>query len=121
MVGAAAERHGARTIARVANRFTRVPDRPPPVLDGLVGMLVPIANLFMLAMISRPQTGTLRTTWVTPATLALCAALLVIGIPLGGLLISSGTTARMSAGAALIVLALGAGAVAAVGIEQRRR
>lgn len=105
----------------MGNRLTRVPDRPAPTLDGLISRLVPIADLFMLVTISRPSTGSLRNTWVTPATLALCVALLVIGLPVGGLLIASGRVASVVVGVILILVAIGAGAVAAVGTEQRRR
>ena len=105
----------------MANRFTRVPDRPAPPLGSLVGRLVPLADLFMLVMFSRPRTGSLRNTWVTPATLALCVALIVIGLAAGGLLVAARTPPSTVAGAALILAAIGAGAVAAVGAEQRRR
>ena len=109
------------SIRSVGNRLTRVPDRPTPPLDGPIDRLIPIADVFMLLMISRPRTGSLRNTWVTPATLALCLAVVVIGLAAGGLLIVSGTTASVVIGAGLIVAAIGAGAVAAVGTEQRRR
>ena len=51
------------------NRFTRVPDRPVPPLPWLGRMVLPLADLFMILMASRPRSGSLRTTWVTPATI----------------------------------------------------
>jgi hypothetical protein len=105
----------------MGNRFTRVPDRAAPSLDGPIGKLVPVADLFMLLMISRPRTGSLRNTWVTPATLVLCVSVFVIGAPAGGLLIALGAIASVLVGIALILVAIGAGAVAAVGTAQRRR
>jgi hypothetical protein len=101
------------------NRLTRVPDRPVPRLPRVVDALVPLADLFMLLMISRPATGSLRRTWVTPATLALSAATFVAGLALGVRLLAGDAPARISA-APVLVLAAGAGAVAAVGLAQRR-
>jgi hypothetical protein len=64
----------------MANRFTQTPAQPVPQLPGLVRLLIPLADLFMIAMISRPSTGSLRNTWVTPATrwLTSVAALLAL-------------------------------------------
>jgi hypothetical protein len=75
----------------------------------------------MLLMLSRPQTGSLRNTWVTPATLWMCAALAVIGAVTGALAIVAGTGAGwLLAGVVAIVLAAGGAAVAIVGAAQRR-
>lgn len=101
------------------NRFTRVPDRPVPELPAAVNALVPVADLFMLVMVSRPATGSLRRTWVTPATLYLSAAMLALGVVLGVRLLGGGVAARIG-GAVLLLVAAGAGAVAAVGLAQRR-
>jgi len=101
------------------NRFTRVPDRPVPPLPAAVDALVPVADLFMLVMISRPATGSLRRTWVTPATLYLSVGMLVLGLALAVRLLGGGTAARIG-GALLVLLAAGGGAVAAVGLAQRR-
>src|ERR671936_2888298 len=65
---------------RVPNRFTRVPDRPVPPLPWLGRMVLPLADLFMILMASRPRSGSLRTTWVTPATIVLFFAAVVGGI-----------------------------------------
>jgi hypothetical protein len=101
------------------NRFTRIPDRPAPELPGAVDALVPVADLFMLLMVSRPATGSLRRTWVTPATLYLCVATLVLGVVLAVRLLGGGAVAQIG-GVALLLIAAGAGAVAAVGLAQRR-
>src|SRR5919197_23741 len=67
---------------RVPNRFTRVPERPVPHLPRIVLPVVVLADVFMAAMASRPATGSLRRTWVTPGTLELCIVLTVVGLPL---------------------------------------
>jgi hypothetical protein len=106
----------------MANRLTRVPDGPVPELPGPVRLILPLADLFMLAMISRPSTGSLRTTWVTPATLYMCLAVVVGGVPAGALLLSgAGSSARTTLALGIIVLLFTAGAcaVAIVGLSQR--
>ena len=64
----------------MANRLTQIPAQPVPQLPGAVRVLVPLADLFMIAMVSRPSTGSLRNTWVTPATrwLTVVAGLLAL-------------------------------------------
>jgi hypothetical protein len=82
---------------------------------------VPLADGFMLLMLSRPQTGSLRNTWVTPSTLWMCAALAVVGAATGVPAIIAGTGAGwLLAGVVAIVLAAGGAAVAIVGAAQRR-
>jgi hypothetical protein len=82
-----------------------------------------VADLFMLLMVSRPRSGSLRETWVTPATLQMCIALVMTCLICGGLAASGvvrGNGVGMGLVAALVVvLALGAGAVALVGMAQR--
>jgi hypothetical protein len=109
------------TIAFVGNRLTNVPDRPVPALGTLVDRLVPLADVFMLVMLSRPRSGSLRNTWVTPATLGLCTAVVVLAVPACALLLASGATAAVAGGLLLIPLAGGAAAVVTVGVAQRRR
>ena len=41
---------------------------PAPPLGALAAAVLPVADFFMLAMFSKPPSGTLRTTWVTPST-----------------------------------------------------
>lgn len=101
------------------NAFTRVPDRPVPPLPRWASALLPAADLFMVVMISRPPTGTLRTTWVTPATEQLCRVLAIIGFGFGGFLVwARGTGAWL--GLVLIVFAAGCASVALVGLAQQR-
>jgi hypothetical protein len=107
------------------NRLTRVPDAPVPELPAAVRLILPLADLFMLAMVSRPATGSLRTTWVTPATLQLSAAAAFISLALGAFvlyLFSGGQRLPLLLGGVLLVaLGVGSGAVAIVGIAQRLR
>lgn len=110
--------------AHMPNRFTRVPDGPVPALPRGTRWLLRPADLFMLAMLSRPVSGTLRTTWVTPATLALCVVTALAGLPLGAAALAggvvSGRALRLVAGAVLVTVALGSVSVALVGALQRR-
>jgi hypothetical protein len=101
------------------NVFTRVPDGPVPPLPRWASALLRVADLFMVVMISRPPTGTLRTTWVTPATLQLGAALAVVGV-LGGALLLWARGPGALLGALLLVFGLGCASVALVGLAQRR-
>lgn len=106
----------------VANPLTRVPDRPVPALPGWVRPLVPLADVFMVLMVSRPRSGSLARTWVTPATLQLCVALVVGGL-LCALLAAGGELrggVAVALDAGLLLVCVGAGAVALVGIAQRR-
>lgn len=108
-------------VADVApNIFTRVPAEPVPHLPVWCAAVVPVADLFMILMLSRPATGSLRNTWVTPATLVLsvvtgtasivCLALAVAGLS-GGL--------RVAVTLALALFAAGSLCVAAIGLAQR--
>jgi hypothetical protein len=104
----------------VPNIFTRVPAEPVPRLPGWCAAVVPVADLFMTLMVSRPATGTLRNTWVTPATLVLsvatgltsivCVALAVAGLSAGW---------RVGVTLVLALFAVGSLCVAAVGLAQR--
>jgi hypothetical protein len=82
-----------------------------------------VADLFMLLMVSRPRSGSLRETWVTPATLQMCIALVMTCVVCGGLAAAGvvrGNGVAIGLVAALVVLlALGAAAVALVGMAQR--
>lgn len=105
------------------NRFTQVPDRPVPPLPGWVRPVVPLADLFMLLMVSRPRSGSLRRTWVTPATLAMCGGVAAGGAVVGAVLTaiggSRGERLASCGGVALLLVAVGAAAVAVVGAAQR--
>jgi hypothetical protein len=98
------------------------PDALPP-LDPLQRLLLPVADRFMLVMLSRPPTGTLRTTRVTSVSIGL--GIVTFGI--------SGTIAGLLAAAAgrlglwlllpallLAGLAVGAASLALYGLRQRR-
>jgi hypothetical protein len=106
----------------VANRLTRIPDRPVPPLPGWVRPLVPLADAFMVLMVSRPRSGSLTRTWVTPATLHLCVALVVGGLLCALLAAGDEVHGGVAVGliAGLLVMSVGAGAVALVGVTQRR-
>ena len=106
------------------NRFIRVPERPVPPLPWLGRMVLPLADLFMLLMASRPRSGSLRTTWVTPATVGLCIVTVVGGVLLDVLMLQVGVGERSVPafiGAAVVaVLVVGSACVAVIGIVQRR-
>ena len=109
---------------QVPNRFTRVPDRPVPPLPWLGRMVLPLADLFMILMASRPRSGSLRTTWVTPATIVLCIVAVVAGVLLDVLILRVGVGARsvpaLIGAAVVAVLIVGSACVAVIGIAQRR-
>jgi hypothetical protein len=107
------------------NRFTAVPTEPVPAPGHVAAALAPIADIFMIAMLSRPPSGTLRTTWVTPATLWLAVASGIAALAAGVLLVAA--VAGGAANALLIgavacgVFAIGAGSVVVISVDQRRR
>ena len=110
-------------IRSVSYPWTRVPRDAPP-LDSWQLRLLPLADLFMGLMWSRPGGLSLRTTWVTPATLGLAGAvILVVGLP--GLAaiaygVAYGQWLFVFGGLVAAVLGVGAAAVALYGIRQRR-
>ena len=103
--------------------WTRVPTYAPP-LDAWQLHLLPLADLFMGLMWSRPGGLSLRTTWVTPATLGLAlAVMLVVGLPgLGAVAYGAANRQLLVLFGGLVASALGVGAtaVALYGIRQRR-
>jgi hypothetical protein len=106
------------------NRFTQVPDAPAPPPGPLGSALLPIADFFMLAMFSKPPSGTLRTTWVTPSTYWLTIGTCIGALVIAGLLVSGVigqiTTISIVGVVICLFLAVGAGSVALVGGGQRR-
>ena len=113
------------SLTAVPNRWTRVPDGPPAAPPRWGAAVLPLADLFMWTMLSRPRSGSLGVTWVTPATfllslvaaasaaivLAICAVAFAGGggwVPLAGIVVCA-------------ALAAGSGAVALAGLAQRRR
>jgi hypothetical protein len=110
-------------IRSVSYPWTRVPKDAPP-LDAWQLRLLPLADLFMGLMWSRPGGLSLRTTWVTPATLGLAVAVIfVVGLP-GLAAIAFGIATRqllfVFGGLVATALGVGAAAVALYGIRQRR-
>jgi hypothetical protein len=105
------------------NRFTRVPDRPVPNI-GNHPVLFGLADVFMLLMLSRPASGSLANTWVTPSSRWLSATT-AVGLLAVGLLavvdgLGSGKPLLVVLGIALLVLAAGGAAVGLVGWLQIR-
>ena len=104
----------------VPNILTRVPPEPVPHLAAWCAAVVPPADLFMALLVSRPATGSLRNTWVTPATLVLSAAtgltsIVCLALAIAGL--SGGW--RVAVALVLALFAAGSLCVAAVGLAQR--
>jgi hypothetical protein len=94
-----------------------------PPLDPWQLRLLPVADRFMALMWSRPGGLSLRTTWVTPATIWLgFAVFFALGLPGLGLMAYAIVTGQVLLGfGGLIAAALGAGGgtVAVYGIRQR--
>jgi hypothetical protein len=86
-------------------------------------LLLPVADRFMLVMLSRPPTGTLRTTRVTSATIWLSVVTVVVAGTISGLLLTAagrfGPLLLVPA-LPLAVLALGSASLALYGLRQRR-
>jgi hypothetical protein len=108
----------------MANLFTRVPDTPVPAPGPLGAAVLPVADLFMVAMFSKPKNGTLRTTWVTPSTywmtIGTCIGALVLAALLLSGVIGQITTLSILGVVICLLFAVGAGSVAIVGWGQRR-
>lgn len=105
----------------MSNRFTRVPAHPVPPLRVAGAVSAPLADAFMALMLSRPRSGSLRTTWVTPATLGLAAAVGLLAAAGGAILIAGGGAVRVALGIVLLVAAAGPVAVCVVGVDQHLR
>jgi hypothetical protein len=94
-----------------------------PPLDPWQLRLLPVADRFMALMWSRPGGLSLRTAWVTPATIWLGLAVVVaLGVPgLGAIAYGIFSRQYLLAFGGLIAVALGAGGgmVAVYGIRQR--
>lgn len=109
----------------VPNRLTRVPDSLPPPLNS-ASWMVRIADCGMRLFVSTPESGSLRTTWVTPATLW-TSSLVVGGCVLLALLCDLQYTAVLTplgaVGINLLCAALATicGAITCVGMLQRLR
>jgi hypothetical protein len=117
-------RSGAKPrCSLISYPWTRVPKDVPPV-DAWQLRLLPVADWFMALMWSRPGGLSLRTTWVTPATIGLALAVVVVaGLPgLGAIVYGVANRQILFALGGLIAAALGVAAatVAVYGIRQRR-
>ena len=107
----------------MANVFTAVPGHRPPPPVGAAKRLLPIADIFVRSLVSRPATGTLATTWVTPATLGLSAAGVVASLLVVAALVVGQWPGPLVVVVSVLALCfgLGAGSAVVVGVGQRRR
>ena len=107
-------------MERMSGRLT-----PPEVtpLDRIQLMLLPIADLFMILMYSRPPGGSLRTARVTLMTIWLAASVAVLaGIPAAVLLVHAVATLQLlpiAIGLVGVAVGLGSGILAVFGVRQR--
>jgi hypothetical protein len=98
------------------------PDALPP-LDSLQRLLLPVADRFMLVMLSRPPTGTLRTTRVTSVSIGLGIVTFGVSATIAALLAAAaGRLGLLLLVPALLLaaLAVGAASLALYGVRQRR-
>jgi hypothetical protein len=106
----------------VANRLTRVPAGSPP-LDATQLRLLPLADAVMWLMFSRPGGLSLRTTWVTPATIWLCSAVAfgaaALGVAGWSYGLRTGYLLPLLAGLVALLGATGCASVAVYGARQR--
>ena len=102
--------------------WTRVPAGDPPI-DQLQLGLLPLVDRVMGALWSRPGGLSLRTTWVTPATIVLgllvggAAAILAVAAIINGLAVAN--ILELGGGVLACVLGASGGSVALFGIRQR--
>lgn len=101
-------------------------DDPEPAegsLDRLQARLLPLADLTMHVLLSRPASGSLRATRVTGVTIALALGVLLATVLLGALLLArtvgGGSGAWLALELPLLALALGCLDLAAYGLRQR--
>jgi hypothetical protein len=94
-----------------------------PPLSRAQRILLPVADAFMVAMLSRPPSGSLRTTRVTTASIGLASAgLLIFGVLGVALALAAGAQPlRWLAAARREIFALRPAARALFGLLQRRR
>jgi hypothetical protein len=102
------------------NLLTRVPTTEVPPLPAPLSDVIAVADLFMVLMLSRPTSGSLRTTWVTPATLVLTVGTaLVSAVCLVVAVSGLSWVGRLAAGVGLGMIAAGSASIAVVGLAQR--
>jgi hypothetical protein len=117
--------HAARRSIKLNSmRASGISSKPPPRPRLADRLLLPIADRFMLLMLSRPPTGTLRSTPVTPASIVLAAlTFAAAGAAAVWLVTSLGRWAPLALLpplALLAALAVGSAALALYGLLQRR-
>jgi hypothetical protein len=106
---------------------TASPDHPSDnatiAFDRLQARLLPMADLAMVAMLSRPPSGTLRTTRVTVVTIVLAGlvgAVSLVLIPVIALHVAGGHSALwLALVPALLVAGTGCACLAVFGVRQR--
>jgi len=81
--------------------------------------VVATADMFMALMLSRPGGLSLRTSWVTPATLWLASLFVPAALIVAVLLLIGGGWLSLVASVVLVAIAVGSAAVVAVGAAQR--
>lgn len=95
---------------------------PFPV-DALQARLLPVADLVMVLMLSRPASGSLRDTRVTIVTIYLAIAVAAVGLGLAALGLALGTVGGQPEwivpALVLLLLAAGCADLAIFGIRQR--
>jgi len=95
-----------------------------PALDPPVAWLLPLADLFMVLMVSRPPGGSLRTARISLGTLWLSAAVAILvglpGVVLSAYALRSAQWLLLGAGLVGAGLGLGSASLIAVGIRQRQ-
>jgi hypothetical protein len=97
---------------------------PDPIpVDALQERLLPVADLVMVLMLSRPQSGSLRDTRVTIVTIWLAVAVALVAMVLAILGLALGTVGRQPLWiiptVALLPLAAGCADLGVFGIRQR--
>ncbi len=102
------------------NRFTAVPSGPVPPAGRAMAPVVAVADLFMGLMLSRPGGLSLRSAWVTPATLLLAGLFTPVSVALAVLLLFRGGAWWVVCAVVLVIVGVGSAAVTAVGVVQRR-
>jgi hypothetical protein len=101
-----------------------VAQTPDPIpVDALQTRLLPVADLVMVLMLSRPQSGTLRDTRVTVVTIWLAVAVALVALVLAILGLALGTVGRQPLwiipAVVLLLLAAGCADLGVFGIRQR--
>ena len=81
--------------------------------------MLPPADAFMVAMLSRPASGTLATTRVTLVSIVLAGASFVVFALAGGLVVSTGGAIHAGLGFLMIAFGLWSLTLALFGILQR--